>query len=71
MSKLLILLIRAYQYIVSPLLGPRCRFTPSCSDYTSESISVYGPAKGLWLGAKRIGRCHPWCHGGYDPVPKK
>ncbi|MBI5753280.1 MAG: membrane protein insertion efficiency factor YidD [Hydrogenophilales bacterium] len=71
MSKLLILFIRAYQYIISPLLGPRCRFTPSCSDYTRESIGAHGPAKGLWLGLKRIGRCHPWCHGGYDPVPKK
>ncbi|MBT9614363.1 MAG: membrane protein insertion efficiency factor YidD [Burkholderiales bacterium] len=71
MSKLLILLIRAYQYLISPLLGPRCRFTPSCSDYTRESICAHGAAKGLWFGLKRIGRCHPWCHGGFDPVPKK
>ena len=71
MSKVLILLIRAYQYLISPMLAPSCRFTPSCSDYTLESIDAHGASKGVWLGIKRIGRCHPWCHGGFDPVPKK
>ena len=71
MSKVLILFIRAYQYLISPLLAPNCRFTPSCSDYTRESIDAHGASKGVWLGIKRIGRCHPWCHGGFDPVPKK
>ncbi|MHB1231401.1 MAG: membrane protein insertion efficiency factor YidD [Burkholderiales bacterium] len=71
MSRILILLIRAYQYAISPLLGPRCRFTPSCSDYMHEAILEHGPATGMWFGLKRLGRCHPWCAGGYDPVPKK
>ena len=71
MSKVLIQLIRVYQYAISPLLGPRCRFTPSCSTYAQEAIAEYGALKGFWLGVKRVGRCHPWCAGGYDPIPKK
>lgn len=71
MSRFLIQLIRAYQYVISPLLGPRCRFTPSCSDYVCEAIAERGALMGLWLSLKRVGRCHPWCDGGYDPVPKK
>jgi putative membrane protein insertion efficiency factor len=62
-------LIRAYQLAVSPLLPPSCRFTPSCSQYTSDAISRHGLSAGVWLGVKRLVRCHPWHPGGYDPVP--
>ena len=62
-------LIRGYQLIVSPILGPRCRHLPSCSEYTSEAIAVHGPVRGGWLGLRRIVRCHPWGTSGYDPVP--
>jgi uncharacterized protein len=64
-----ILLIRIYQLVISPLLGPKCRFTPTCSAYTLEALKKYGPLKGLWLGMKRIARCHPWGGHGHDPVP--
>ena len=69
MERLLQFLIRAYQLILSPIVGYHCRFTPSCSKYASEAISVHGAARGSWLAIKRIGRCHPFCDGGYDPVP--
>ena len=69
MSKLLQLLIRAYQLLLSPFLGNHCRFTPSCSAYAMEAIEKYGSLKGSWLAIKRIGRCHPICEGGHDPVP--
>ncbi|MDR2186779.1 MAG: membrane protein insertion efficiency factor YidD [Azonexus sp.] len=69
MKRLLIGLIRAYRYAISPLLGQRCRYVPSCSAYTMEALEKYGAVKGGWLGAKRICRCHPWRPGGYDPVP--
>ncbi len=62
-------LIRAYQLFVSPLLGPRCRFYPSCSHYAMEAIELHGALRGTWLAIKRIGRCHPWNEGGFDPVP--
>jgi len=71
MSRILDLIIRAYQYFISPMLGSRCRFTPSCSQYAREAISERGATMGVYLSVKRIGRCHPWCEGGYDPVPKK
>lgn len=64
-----IVLIRAYQRIISPWLGPKCRFTPSCSEYGVEAFKKHGPVKGLWLTFKRIGKCHPWGPSGYDPVP--
>jgi putative membrane protein insertion efficiency factor len=69
MRKLAIALITAYQRAVSPLLGQTCRFEPSCSRYAQEAIEKYGVAHGAWLGLKRIGRCHPFHAGGYDPVP--
>ncbi|MEO6985554.1 MAG: membrane protein insertion efficiency factor YidD [Paralcaligenes sp.] len=66
---LLIAPIRFYRYFLSPWLGRSCRFTPSCSVYAIEAIEIHGPVRGLWLAAKRIVRCQPWCAGGYDPVP--
>jgi len=63
-------LIRLYQLFVSPLLGPHCRFTPSCSQYTYEAIQFHGPFKGLLMGMWRLARCHPLHPGGYDPVVK-
>jgi putative membrane protein insertion efficiency factor len=66
-----ILIIRFYQVAISPLLGSRCRYLPTCSTYTLEAIQEWGVAKGLWLGLKRISRCHPFGGHGYDPVPKK
>lgn len=69
MKLLLLALIRFYKYAISPSLGSRCRFFPSCSEYTAESVQKYGAYKGLRLGIKRISRCHPWNAGGFDPVP--
>lgn len=60
-------LIRLYQRLLSPLIGPVCRFYPSCSNYTLQAIEKYGPLRGSWKGFRRILRCHPWHPGGYDP----
>jgi putative membrane protein insertion efficiency factor len=65
----MLLLIRAYQFAVRPLLVGECRFKPSCSEYAAEAISRHGPWRGAWLTAKRLSRCHPWSRGGFDPVP--
>lgn len=62
-------LIRAYQYLISPLLGPRCRFYPTCSQYALEALDQHGVARGSLLSLRRLLRCHPWHPGGYDPVP--
>ena len=62
-------LIRGYRYFLSPLLGPSCRFYPSCSEYAEDAIRRHGALRGCWLGAKRIACCNPWHTGGYDPVP--
>ena len=64
-----ILLIKGYSYLISPFMGNNCRYTPTCSAYTQEAVEKHGVFKGLWLGIKRISRCHPWHEGGYDPVP--
>jgi uncharacterized protein len=64
-----IALIKLYQWIISPILGPKCRFTPSCSHYAVAALKKHGVLKGLWLTIKRISRCHPWGGQGYDPVP--
>jgi putative membrane protein insertion efficiency factor len=69
MRELVKLLIKGYQCFVSPLFPRTCRFYPTCSQYTLEAVERYGVVRGLWLGLKRILRCHPFHPGGYDPVP--
>lgn len=69
MTRILLFVIKAYQYLISPMLGPSCRYTPTCSEYATQAVQKYGVIKGLWLSMKRVGRCHPWHDGGYDPLP--
>ncbi|WP_435627943.1 membrane protein insertion efficiency factor YidD [Candidatus Ferrigenium straubiae] len=69
MRRIMIKLIHGYQYLISPLKPPTCRFTPTCSHYTCETLAKYGVMKGGWLGIKRLLRCNPWNPGGYDPAP--
>ena len=71
MKKILILLIRFYQKFISPMFPAKCRFYPTCSQYTLEAIKEYGAMKGTYLGIKRILKCHPFHEGGYDPIPKR
>jgi hypothetical protein len=71
MNRVALIVIRLYQLLVSPLLGPCCRFSPTCSEYTSICVSRFGLARGLSLGFRRILRCHPWGATGYDPPPVK
>ena len=68
-SLILIGIIRCYQIAISPMLGPKCKFHPSCSNYAIGSLDVHGPVKGSILTVVRLGRCHPWQLGGLDPVP--
>jgi putative membrane protein insertion efficiency factor len=68
-QRLLALGIRSYQRVLSPLLGPSCRYYPTCSNYALDAIAMHGAGKGLLLAAARIARCHPYCAGGHDPVP--
>jgi putative membrane protein insertion efficiency factor len=70
MKRLSLGLIKLYQLTISQVMPHSCRFTPTCSQYTYEAISRFGLAKGAWLGAKRIARCHPFHAGGYDPLPE-
>ena len=70
MKPFILLLLRVYKAILSPLLGPRCRFHPSCSSYAMEAVERFGPWRGGWMAVKRIGRCHPLHEGGFDPVPE-
>lgn len=69
MTRLFLLIIKGYQYLISPLFPPSCRFTPSCSHYCREALIKHGLVKGLWLSIWRFLRCNPWNAGGYDPVP--
>lgn len=69
MRILLLALLRLYKFIISPYLGNRCRFEPSCADYAREAIQYYGAARGSYLALKRVCRCHPFAAGGVDPVP--
>ena len=71
MKSVLLFLIRVYRWAVSPILGPRCRFEPTCSAYAAEAIAVHGAARGSWLALRRLLRCHPFCRGGIDPVPRR
>ena len=69
MTRGLLWLIKAYQGFLSPYLPSSCRFTPTCSEYTYQAVERYGVPRGLWLGVKRLGRCHPYSSGGFHPVP--
>ena len=71
MTWLLTTLLRIYQVAVSPLLGPRCRYHPTCSAYAMTAVTQLGPLRGSWLAARRVGRCHPWSDGGIDVVPSR
>ncbi len=68
-ARVLVLLLTGYRLFISPLLGPRCRFYPSCSAYALEAVQVHGALRGSWLAARRLSRCHPFHAGGLDPVP--
>ncbi|MBE2893887.1 membrane protein insertion efficiency factor YidD [Spirabiliibacterium falconis] len=70
-AKGLIFVIKVYRLVISPLFGPRCRFTPTCSQYGLDAIKRFGALKGGWLTLKRVLKCHPLSAGGYDPVPEK
>lgn len=69
--RLLTRVIRCYQYLISPMLGPRCRFHPTCSDYAIEALRTHGALTGGWLALRRVVRCHPLHPGGHDPVPPR
>lgn len=69
LSFLLVIPIKLYQILISPILGPNCRYHPTCSQYSIEAINKHGPFKGTWLAIKRISSCHPWGGSGHDPVP--
>lgn len=71
MQTLLLALIRGYRLLLSPWMGNQCRFHPTCSVYTEQAIREHGSLRGLWMGLRRIGRCHPWHPGGIDPVPPR
>ncbi|WP_291855761.1 membrane protein insertion efficiency factor YidD [Marinilabilia sp.] len=66
---ILIIPVRIYQWVISPMIGPSCRYTPTCSVYSVQALKKHGPFKGLWLAIKRILSCNPWGGSGHDPVP--
>jgi putative membrane protein insertion efficiency factor len=68
MRTILIALLKAYKLCISPLLPSACRYYPTCSEYMMDAVAKHGPVKGVWMGLKRLGRCHPFHEGGYDPV---
>lgn len=70
MTWLLRSMVRIYQYLISPMLGPSCRFHPSCSEYAEEALARHGALRGTWLASRRLCRCGPWHPGGFDPVPR-
>ncbi len=70
-SYILIFPVKLYQWVISPILPNACRFDPTCSSYMVQALKIHGPIKGLFLGTKRISRCHPWGGHGHDPVPEK
>lgn len=70
MKRILLALLRIYKIALSPYLGSQCRFLPTCSDYARDAIVHHGPARGTWMAACRLCRCHPFAKGGYDPVPE-
>ena len=69
MRRVLAALLRAYRFTISPMYGQVCRYHPSCSAYALEAVETHGALRGTWLAIRRLGRCHPWAAGGYDPVP--
>lgn len=69
LARILVMIVRGYQVAISPLLPPSCRYTPTCSQYAVEALRRYGALRGAWLTLRRLGRCHPFRAGGYDPVP--
>ena len=71
LTYILIILIKCYKFLISPLLGQSCRYLPTCSEYSIEALKTYGFFKGLFLSVKRILSCHPWGQGGFDPVKKE
>ncbi|HEX4504634.1 MAG TPA: membrane protein insertion efficiency factor YidD [Alphaproteobacteria bacterium] len=70
MTRLMILALKVYKFVISPWFGVACRFEPTCSAYAEEAIRLHGPVRGVWLGVRRIVHCHPWGGSGYDPVPQ-
>ena len=69
MTRLMLLVIRAYRYLLSPWWGNQCRFEPACSEYAMQAIEAHGALRGAWLAMRRLGKCHPLHRGGFDPVP--
>jgi uncharacterized protein len=69
MKAVLTAVVRGYRFLLSPWWGGQCRFTPTCSEFAEEAIERHGALQGTWLAMRRVSRCHPWCAGGYDPVP--
>ena len=71
MKQLVVATLKAYRLLISPLYGQVCRYHPSCSAYALDSVDAFGAGRGAWLALRRVGRCHPWAPGGYDPVPER